>query len=304
MSDTDKLFARLAEADLGALGFRAEDAVDATEAIASLANNRSRLAAVEEIFARLQSNVGRITGAESAVHGFNDRAVPEGGLTSMLALIAVAPDVKAEMLRRGVSEAIAVKSLADLGQQVAVHRMVHGHFGLSTQGWVAENYTGRLFWLGRLQFTVETAPDDLGADEEYVLGIHIPETGPLTPTEVDAAIQLARQVAIPAFPELHIERMVLHSWLLDPDLVGKLGPESNIAQFARRFGNLVRGSDGYRDALFFGFHIEPGTRQIDLDSLPQQTSLQRAIREQLAGDGVHLYSGELLTGDTRTASYR
>ena len=123
--------------------------------------------------------------------------------------------------------------------------------------------------------------------------MHIPESGPLTPEEIDDSLSMALTIAIPAFKDYELRVVTLHSWLLDPGINNLLNPESNFAKFTRRFELYGESRDAYRDALFFGFHIEPHDGDVDLDSLPQHTSLQRAIVTQLKGDGVRLYTGRL-----------
>lgn len=85
----------------------------------------------------------------------------------------------------------------------------------------------------------------------------------------------------------------MHSWLLDPGVNARLNPDTNFVQFTRRFELYGDSKDAYRDALFFGFHIEPRGTVIELDQLPQQTSLQRATVAQLKTDGVRLHAGRL-----------
>ena len=133
------------------------------------------------------------------------------------------------------------------------------------------NYSGSLLWLGRLQYTLE--PDTAS------LGCHIPEAGPLTPELVDASLELARQVALPAYSDFEITGFTCTSWLLDAGLSERLPATSNVARFAARFEPYGEPGDGRRDALFFGFHRE--TRdggEVDLDSLPQDS--RRTVLEE------------------------
>ena len=107
-------------------------------------------------------------------------------------------------------------TLADLGQQVWVHRLTFGTFGLHTQDWLTIAWSGALYWLGRLQFNLQ--PEDDG----WVLSTHIPRTGPLTPESVDQAFAAARDFFATYFPEYPIRAFVCSSWLLDPALTEAL----------------------------------------------------------------------------------
>lgn len=283
----------LRDVDLDRLGFRPADAAEFRALVASLGERPALAARAAAVRAAVRARVGDFDAGAAAVEDAKDSTSAEDGLVSLLALVSAAGDVYAELTRRGIPEETAWTSLSDLGQQVHIHRVVHGEFGLSSQTWCAANYTGRLLWLGRLQFTLER--DWLGAtpDGGYVLGVHIPEAGPLTPESIDESFRLAREIALPAFADHAPRAAVLHSWLLDAGVLAELDPESNMARFARRFEPAGEPSPGYRDALFFGFHIEPDGGDVDLDALPQDTSLQRAIVRRLKADGVTVSSGVL-----------
>ena len=68
------------------------------------------------------------------------------------------------------------------------------------------------------------------------------------------------------------------SWLLDPQLVDGLPEKSNMAQFGRRWRLYGEPLAGDEDALFFTFHRRG---DVDLDTLPRDTSLQRLIIDHL-----------------------
>ncbi|MDO5678463.1 MAG: acyltransferase domain-containing protein [Propionibacteriaceae bacterium] len=277
----------LARADLHRLGFREADARDVAGLIDALPSDPARLARVEALATRFRSQVGDFFRTDLGVSEDNDLAALEEGLVTMLALVAVAEDVHAEMVRRGVPDDVAWASLADLGQQAHIFRQVFGFFGLLARGWCASNYTGRLLWLGRLQYTLERD------DEGTFMGVHIPESGPLTPDAVDESLAWARRLAPTVFAEYDVERFMIYSWLLDPGVAGLLNPESNFARFAQRFELTGAGRDGWRDALFYGFRSEPALQPVDLSALPADTSLRRALLRQIDGPGVRTLGGRL-----------
>jgi hypothetical protein len=109
-------------------------------------------------------------------------------------------------------------------------------------------------------------------DGEPALGIHIPESGPLTPEACDDSFAQARTFFPRHFPESATRLAICTSWLLDPQLADYLPPDSNIVRFGRRFTLVGDGSDGDADVLRFVFHrIRP-----NIDELPQRTTLERA----------------------------
>jgi hypothetical protein len=149
-------------------------------------------------------------------------------------------------------------------------RLLHGTPGLRKEWWVELAFSGRLVQLGGLQFE----------PRDGFLAIHIPEEGgPLTTAAVDVSLARAREL----FPD-YVEARC-SSWLLDPQLATLLPAGSNIVSFQRRFEPIA--DEGVEDArvLEFVFH----TLDPDLERLPRETRLQRAVVDHLRGGG-HLRS--------------
>ena len=109
------------------------------------------------------------------------------------------------------------------------------------------------------------------------LGIHIPETGSLSPEACDDSIQRARAFFARHFSEEEYRLATCGSWLLDPQLADYLPETSNIIRFQRRFQIMPVSWDGDRDMFRYVF----GRPTIQLDGLPQETALQRAIVQHL-----------------------
>lgn len=194
------------------------------------------------------------------------------------ALLRFAPSVHAYHLDLGISPAVSAASLADLGLQLRINRRVHGHFGLDTWSWLTLHMAGNLFRLGRLQFHLIPAN---GQSSDWVLGVHIPEDGGLSPSLVDASLAEAGSFFPRYFPDKPARQATCDSWMLDPYLVERL-PDSNIASFARRF-TLDRCTDAPTDAVYFTFR-QRGLE--NLDRLPRETSLQRVVLERIDDGGT------------------
>jgi GNAT-like C-terminal domain/N-acyltransferase N-terminal domain len=180
--------------------------------------------------------------------------------------LARIPEARRLHAARGLTDEESWQTLRDLPRHAHLDRLLHGTPGLRKQWWVELAFSGRLFELGRLQFE----------PRDGVLSIHVPEeAGPLTPAAVDASLARAREL----FPE-HTEARC-SSWLLDPQLATLLPVGSNIVSFQRRFEPVA--DEGVDDArvLEFVFH----TLDPDLERLPRETTLQRAIVDHLRGGG-------------------
>ncbi|MBB6406962.1 acyltransferase domain-containing protein [Arthrobacter sp. AZCC_0090] len=199
------------------------------------------------------------------------------------ALLRFAPVVTNHHLSLGISRESSAAILADVGLNLRINRRVHGRFGLDTWAWLTLHMAGNIFRIGRLQFHLvrgngESSP---AAHGEWVLGVHIPENGGLSPALVDTSFSQAREFFDRFFPDKTIAVASCDSWMLDPYLARKL-PDSNIAAFARRF-TLDRCSDAPSDAVYFTF------RHRDMNSLaelPRETSLQRVVLERIDDGGA------------------
>ncbi len=277
----------IAAADLPRLGFRPPDAADFRGLAATLAHDTGRMGRVARLAETLRARIGRFFEDDLPVRDDGGLASFDEGLDTLLALVAVSGEVHDAYLRRGVPGDLAWRALSDLGQQVHVSRQIFGFFGLAAQTWCVENYTGRHLWLGRLQFTLERTLTG------HALGIHIPEGGPLCPDAVDDALAQASAWAPRVFPEYPIDGFELHSWLLNPDVIGALPPESNLARFAARFELDGEAEGSPHDFLFFVFHVEPALQPVDLSALPRASALQRAVLD--AWEKLAVRSGRLIS---------
>jgi hypothetical protein len=201
----------------------------------------------------------------------------------MLTLLVTAPDVAAYHARRGIPPEVSRATLADLGQQVWVHRQTYGEFGLHTHDWLCWAWSGGLYWLGRLQFGLQfEEAAAVGAAPEWVLSVHIPRSGPLTPQSVDDSFAVATDFFARYFPDYPTRDFTCQSWMLDPQ-VATLLPESNLAAFQRRWHLYADVQPGDPDVFFFVFNQRG---PVDVATLPKDTALRRAIAAGLAS-GQH-----------------
>ncbi|GAA2080206.1 hypothetical protein GCM10009840_14480 [Pseudolysinimonas kribbensis] len=289
MIDIPELSARLAaagdDAALATLGFRDDDRADTRRAIDAALADPDRLAELQSMVERLQANIGAI-GSD----GPNPLDVPAArsdwrgvGVLPLLALLAVADDVRAFHRSRGIPPEISDRSLADLGQQAWVNRRTLGAFGLHTYLWMPVCFGGNLYWLGRLQFNLVRRGD------AWAISTHIPEVGPLTPESVDDAFRQAVAFFGRHFADHPTTVLHCSSWLLDPQLAEVLAPESNMVRFQQRWTLEGEGHDADEDAVFFTFRRRNVT---DRSTLPRDTTLQRAIIDKLDGGGHwHSWNG-------------
>lgn len=267
------------------LGFHDDDAVETVAAAVTVRRRPTEVRVVARCASLLIDGVAALRPGD-APDPWEDLPEDREDL-ALLALLASVREVRAEHARRRVPTEVSWRSLGDLGQQVAVHRMTHGAFGLDTYGWMRTAWSGGLIWLGRLQFVPKASTSG------WVLDTHIPRTGPLTPASVDDAFAAAVPFFRRHFPEYPPVAFSCTSWMLDPTLARVLPARSNLADFQRRWSLTGSGYEADESVLYFVFgrRADPD-EPIDLDSLTPSTSLQRTVLERLrAGEHWSVWSG-------------
>lgn len=253
------------------LDIHGEDAVECAALLASPQGDGTRRA-----LAVLDARLGTFPAESASTDGCTETDWIE-------ALLRFAPVVNSHHLSRGIPPESSAAILADVGLNLRINRRVHGRFGLDTWAWLTLHMAGNMFRIGRLQFHLvrSNTADHSEVDDQWMLGVHIPEDGGLSPALVDASFNHAREFFDRYFPDTTVAVASCDSWMLDPYLARKL-PDSNIAAFARRF-TLDHCSDAPSDAVYFTF------RQRDMKNLaglPRETSLQRVVLERIDDGGV------------------
>jgi hypothetical protein len=209
--------------------------------------------------------------------GPSGTSTPLGRYFFVFVYLAALADVRRFHAQRRIPDDISWATLSDLGRNLERDRRLLGDGGLRTSGWLTLHFRGSIYQLGRLQFNRMNVRARHVADAfpegDPALGIHIPESGPLTPEACDDSLARAGPFFARHFPETPMRIGICTSWLLDPQLLEYLAPDSNIMRFQRRFTLVSEGYDGDADVLRFVFHrIAP-----NIDDLPQRTALERAI---------------------------
>lgn len=221
--------------------------------------------------------------------------------------LAMLPHTRGWHRGHGIPDDVSWASLADLGRHMAIHRRAYGASGVDAAWWLSLCLRGEAFDLGRLQFNYfELGHSDdtpwwypwqeaaaLGEGfrrGDACIGVHIPESGPMSPEACDESFERAAEFFASYFPVPDGVRRLATcwSWLLDDQLAEWLPAGSNIMRFQHRF-ELVPGSMGSdSSALSFVFRRPlptEGVTEAFLDSLPAGTTLERAVVSHLRAGG-------------------
>lgn len=209
---------------------------------------------------------------------------PAGRLFHAHVVLAALPDTLALHRALGVEPAVSWATLADLGSKMAMYRRAHGTAGLDKQDWLTLHLRGGLFALGRLQLALTDLTPTLRlppTDHAVALGVHVPETGPLSPAAVEDSLARARDFFADHVPTPVGDLAVCTSWLLDPTLADHLPATSNIVAFQRRF--TLTGDVRPGDADILEFVTGRADRRVA--DIPRTTTLERAVGDHLRAGG-------------------
>ncbi len=201
------------------------------------------------------------------------------------AFLRFTPEIIRWHTGHGIPAEVSRATLADFGRNLAINRLVHGRFGMDTWPWLAHHFAGQIYQLGRLQYLIHRTRDAIPGvgHGEWILGVHIPESGPLAPDAVSASLAMARPFFAHTFGRRPVGTATCASWLLDPYMSARLDTASNIARFARLFRPYGHPVDAPSDPVYFTFRTR---RMEQLDTLPRETALQRMVLERIDDGGA------------------
>ncbi len=119
------------------------------------------------------------------------------------------------------------------------------------------------------------------------VNMHIPKGADISRENMTRACQKAMDILKNRYPECKARVIFCNSWLLDPTLSEILGENSKITSFQNSFTRYPT-KDGGASMFSFVFTRRPE----DLRDLPEETSLQRKIKERyLNGGYIYNYTG-------------
>ncbi len=124
---------------------------------------------------------------------------------------------------------------------------------------------------------------------DLIYEVHIPEGGGMTPDACLDSMKQATEFFPRYFPGQQAAGFACSSWILNPELEQIYRADSNIVKWQREL-YLYPTWAGTRSGLSFIF----GSADFDLATAPRDTSLRRALLDQLAADGRLIGGGMFL----------
>lgn len=204
----------------------------------------------------------------------------------MLYILHLLPSLAEQYHQEGIKKQYFDSFVDNLKHTAWGCKKTHGVWGTDIAWWLIDFFKLKLFSIGRLQYKRRKFQKDIGGYPQgtYYIDVHVPSGAPLTKELCAASYAEATEF----FRERYDMEDILfgcHSWLLSPDLEAILPPQSNILAFAHDYTILETRIDPTSSAVSFIFQV-PSVPE-DIESLPETTSLQKAIKQ-------HLKSGKTL----------
>lgn len=218
---------------------------------------------------------------------------PDGTLMLTVSVEAVVL-AHAEYRRRGIPDEVFVATMECFPRYVGEHEASYGTLGFDREWWTWRQLSLRLFRLGELEFEYADRAEDMflakhadaGSDVPNTpigrqINLHIPSDAKLTPEACVESVRRAREFTMQYFPDWSDAPIACESWLLSPALPDLLPESSNIVRFQRMF-DLVETNPQAQDWREWVFRRNPAS----ISDLPEDTSLQRALKAHLLAGGT------------------
>jgi hypothetical protein len=128
-------------------------------------------------------------------------------------------------------------------------------------------------------------------NEKHLIDIHIPADTAMETNNLRESYLEALEFFEKFYPDFSRADMVCSSWLLAPSLKNILPEKSRILEFQKSFDILDMDQDslGFMDWVY-------GSRDIPLEELPENTSLQRRLKPYLRNHGkIEWTTGRLVS---------
>ena len=166
----------------------------------------------------------------------------KNGKRDLLSFLYMCEDLKDKYKEMKIPESILIDTLKDIERWTNTWSDIKGKLYLGECSWLSRHLSMKLFKLGRLQFCMGQAEENIEKfgvlKGDNILEVHIPECGPLLIEECEKSIKMAREFFEEFFPDFKYKCFTCHSWLLDENLKEIIKPESNILKFQSLFEKI------------------------------------------------------------------
>ncbi len=214
---------------------------------------------------------------------------PNGNKPSGFAKLAVCLTAARETYKKyeamGINNETFATTMGCFSRFVNEHKVSYGVYGFDREWWTTRQLSLRLFRIGELEYelrqskTPDTEAIGTGANCNCcrrTIAVHIPSDACLSAEKRHASYAAARVFIAQHFPAYADSECTLHTWLLYPGLSEVLSPNSRILDFQRDY-DIVEVDHEDKGFMHWVFK----NSNLALEELPEDTSLQRRVKELL-----------------------
>lgn len=163
----------------------------------------------------------------------------QNGIKNLLTMLYLCEKTRVKYKEKNIPEEILIDTLEDIVRWTDTYTAMDGKLSLGELPWICHHLSMNIFQIGRLQFCMEKAREDIPdrgiCVGDNVIGIHIPSSGPLDTEECKKSLKRAKEFFGKFFPKYKYSYFRCHSWLLDKKLEEILKCGSNILKFQEMF---------------------------------------------------------------------
>jgi len=204
------------------------------------------------------------------------------GTGKLINQLAAAADCRNIYALMGIDDSVFINTMKCFSRYVREHMVQFGCYGYDRESWAWRHLSLRMFRLGVLEFEPIYYKDGRKA-----ISVHIPSDSVMTREALDASYKQAMEFE--PFGDYRSGNFYCSSWLLAPVLKELLPESSRIRNFMNDY-EIIKTDSGDSEVMRWVYKKE----YPDIVSLPEETSLQRAIKKHLLsgghiGEGIGIY---------------
>ena len=230
-------------------------------------------------FSRADKDIRNLTEAENWEKARENlkRSIGEDprGLKILYCMLKAAVISWGKYLEQGIEGKIFEDTMKCFTRFVEEHKASYGVYGFDRDFWTGRQLSLQLFRLGELEY--EKVEEKNG--ERYI-SIHIPSDAILDSEKIKGSLSSAKTFFEKQVPSWDKVPYKCCSWLLSPALKELLGENSRILKFQEMFTV----EEVYKDSREFMEWVFK-RRDIPLEDLPEETSLQKNMKAHLLSGG-------------------
>lgn len=202
---------------------------------------------------------------------------PDG--MKMLAVMLKAAKVSEEKYTEiGISEEIFEETMKCFTRFVKESMVRGGKYYFNREWWTPRQLSLQLFRIGELEYELV---EEKG--QKYIY-LHIPSDADMDKSKLRDSYEQAKLFLKKYFPAYQDVPIRCESWLMSPALPQLLPENSRIIQFQQNF-KVDETYPGENDYAEWVYNIEGDVTGMDMTKLPENTSLQRSMKQYLLDGG-------------------